>query len=304
MEFPLSSLIICTRNRPQLLRDTVTSVLDAEVLPSELIIVDQSDVGHAFFDGLPNSKGCQIRHLCTDHIGSSFARNHGMHLASHDIVAFLDDDMLVAPDWYSALIQVLIELGPRTAVTGRVLAAAAEEPAAGRKPKKFVLAVHAWEEPCLYQGRIGKDILASGLMAIYRTAFEAVGGFDERLGPGTFFRAAEDNDLGFRLLEAGYRIAFTPDSVVYHRAWRPLRDYVPMHWSYGLGQGAFYAKHWHPKDRYTLSRAAKDCLRYINLIPQRVWKLERLILLGGAAFVLGEWVGATAWFLRRESKKP
>lgn len=38
-----SSLIICSRNRHQLLLETVESVLAGEVLPSEIVILDQSD---------------------------------------------------------------------------------------------------------------------------------------------------------------------------------------------------------------------------------------------------------------------
>ena len=39
----------------------------------------------------------------------------------------------------------------------------------------------------------------------------ALGGFDER------FRRAEDVDLSYRISQAGYRLAFVPEAVVYHR---------------------------------------------------------------------------------------
>lgn len=290
---PQSSLIICTRNRPQLLRDTVTSILNEEVTPTEIIIVDQSKTRDACLDDLSHDRDCEIHHIWIDQKGSSLARNTGMRLAKYDILAFIDDDMRVGQNWYPALMMLLIQLGSRAVVTGRVL------PAPADKPRQFVMAVHDWDEPCIYQGRIGKDILASGLMAIYRTGLQEVGGFDERLGPGTYFQAAEDNDLGFRLLEAGYTIGYTPDCTVYHRAWRTLSDYVPMYWNYGWGQGAFYAKHWRLNDGYMLRRAWKDFLRFLKLLPERIWKRQLLVLSGSAAFVLGEWAGAAQWFLRR-----
>ena len=56
--------------------------------------------------------------------------------------------------------------------------------------------------------------------------FEQVGGFDARLGAGSRFPAADDNDLGFRLLKAGYEIVYAPEPVVYHRAWRPASEYL------------------------------------------------------------------------------
>jgi GT2 family glycosyltransferase len=205
--------------------------------------------------------------------------------------------MWVAPTWYGALIRALIQAGPRCVVTGRVLAAAAE------KKDGFVIAVHAWEKPQIYEGRIGRDILASGHMAMYRSAFEEIGGFDERLGPGARFPGAEDNDYGFRLLEAGYRILYVPTSVIYHRAWRTTREYVPLFWKYGRGQGAFYAKHWTFDDRYILRRIAADVLRYLSLLPGRLLRRERTVLLGSTAFIGGILLGAMQWLLTQEGRR-
>ena len=66
--------------------------------------------------------------------------------------------------------------------------------------------------PAVYEGRIGTDVLAGGHMATFRSLLRTVGGFDERLGPGLNFPAAEDNDLGFRMLETGYRILYVPEA--------------------------------------------------------------------------------------------
>ena len=87
--------------------------------------------------------------------------------------------------------------------------------------------------PAVYHGRLHEDVLYTGNMAMDRSAARAVGVFDERLGPGTSFPSAEDNDFGFRLLEAGYRIVYVPEALLYHRAWRSERDYVRLRWSYG-----------------------------------------------------------------------
>jgi cobaltochelatase CobN len=95
-------------------------------------------------------------------------------------------------------------------------------------------------------------------MAIRRETLREVGGWDERLGAGTSFPAAEDNDLGFRLLEAGYRIAYHPEAVAWHRAWRAERDYLPLRWAYGRGQGAYYAKHAALSDAYMVRRFGAD----------------------------------------------
>jgi len=40
---PPASLVLCTRNRPPLLADTLRSILDGEEVPAEIVVVDQSD---------------------------------------------------------------------------------------------------------------------------------------------------------------------------------------------------------------------------------------------------------------------
>ena len=291
LHLPPSSLVICSRNRPTLLQETVESVLRADELPTEIVVVDQSDVEHPTLGALTASNGCEIRYFWSRSVGSSLARNTGLSLARHDIIAFIDDDMRVAPDWYGALIRALLEAGPHTVVTGRVLAGSSDVSGG------FVSAVHPWEEPRSYSGRINRDILATGHMALCRSAIEEVGGLDQRLGPGTRFPGAEDNDLGFRLLEASYRVVYAPDSVIYHRAWRTRRGYVPLYWRYGRGQGAFYAKHLTLRDRYMLRRAGQDFGRYLRLLPRRIWRRRLLELSGSTAFLLGIISGAAEWIL-------
>ena len=122
-----------------------------------------------------------------------------------------------------------------------------------RSPPRKILPV--------YHGRIYKDVLYSGNMALYRTAIDEVGNFDECLGPGTHFPAAEDNDLGFRLLEAGYCIRYVPEAILYHHAWRSQSQVLQLRWAYARGQGAFYAKHLRMGDLYMLRRM----LRHLRL---------------------------------------
>jgi len=81
-----------------------------------------------------------------------------------------------------------------------------------------------------------------GNLALRRSAFEAVGGFDETLGPGTPARAAEDVDLLYRLVNAGFTILYEPDAVVYHEL-KSRRARVGGRYGYGYGLGTFLAGH-------------------------------------------------------------
>jgi hypothetical protein len=146
-------------------------------------------------------------------------------------MVFLDDDMLVDRVWLGAIVAQLRRRGPGWAVTGQVREGAAERVGA------FQMSVLADTTPREYPGRLLRDVLYTGKMAISRELLERVGEFDERLGAGSRFPGAEDNDFGYRLLAHGARIAYAPDAAVQHRAWRPREAYVRMRWGYGPGQG-------------------------------------------------------------------
>lgn len=295
---PLTSLIICSRNRPKLLAETIESVLQGEEVPAELVIVDQSDVPDSKLENFTTSRPCRLRYVKSEFIGLSRARNSGIAAATHDILAIIDDDMFVAPTWFGSLIRELVSSGTRTVVTGRVLSTEPEVPGG------FVPALVVREAPATYQGRIDSDVLAGGHMAAYRCIFDDVGGFDERLGAGSGFPSAEDNDFGFRLLEAGYQIKYAPGPVLYHRAWRGKGEYLPIRWNYGRGKGGFYTKYLSLKDFYMLRRIMWDIGHRVVLFPYRMCTNPRRAC-GDVIYAGGIFSGVIHWLwlqLPRESK--
>lgn len=289
-ELPPCSLIICSRNRPGLLGKTVESILNGYEVPDEIIIIDQSSQPHEKLARPDAAYRCEIRYRMAQPLGVSYARNLGIKAAQHDWLIFTDDDVLVAPDWFGVLARALVDAGSHAIVTGRVLAARAD-PTGGLAPS-----TKSDERPAVYAGRVEGDVLFSGNMALHKAAIAAIGYFDERLGPGTRFPAAEDNDLGFRLLEAGYRIRYVPQAVLYHRAWRTEQDYLGLRRSYGIGRGAFYAKHMHWHDRFMLRRMAQDIRSHLSRLLSRLGR-DRLRACGDIALVGGIVYGAVRWLL-------
>jgi hypothetical protein len=229
----------------------VDSVLAGDEVPAEIIIVDQSDRSSEEL-ATRTSPRCDVRYVWTREVGTSRARNTGVRLARHPHHRGSSTTTSACAGLVRLPRTRRGAAGPRAVITGRVLP---ERPAS---PDGFVPSTITDESPVVYEGRIGVDILYSNNMMLHRTAFDEVGLFDPRLGGGARFPTAEDNDLAHRLLEAGYRIIYAPEAVVEHRAWRTGRDYLPLRWSYGRGQGAFYAKHLDLRDRYILRRAGHD----------------------------------------------
>lgn len=283
-----ASLIVCTRNRPQLLKDTLNSILGDSCIPAEVVIIDQSDDPDVEICRVLDSAGVAKRYVHTAAVGLSRARNAGMAAAGHEILVYTDDDMQVGPGWFAAITEALQSAGRQAVVTGRVLPGVAE------KPGGFVPAIVLDENEAVYAGRLQRDVLASGNMALYASLLAAIGGFDERLGPGVRFPAAEDNDLGFRLLEAGCRIHYVPGAVLYHRAWRTSADYLPMRWNYGLGKGGFYRKHMQRGDRHMFRRLLRDVGNRVLRFPVRVLKNPRRAA-GDLVYSCGVVAGLTRW---------
>jgi GT2 family glycosyltransferase len=201
-------------------------------------------------------------------------------MAQHDILVFTDVDVRVTPTWFGNIVSALVGSAPRSVVTGRVL------PTETEKPAGFAPSTKADENPVVYAGRIGEDVLYSNNAAMLRSVINDVGNFDIRLGLGTPFPAAEDCDYGFRLREAGYRIIYVPEAMLYHRAWRNERDYLPLRWSYGYGQGAYYAKYLSLTDRYMLWRMIPHVKNHALVFAWRV-RRQRHLAYGDAGYLLG-----------------
>ena len=279
------SLVIPSRDRSRLLLDTVRSVLAGDVVPAEIVIVDQSSTPSREVSALD-----RVAYVHSHSAGLSRARNIGIAVAQNDILVFLDDDMLVDRGWLAAIVGQLRRRGSGWAVTGWVREGAPEQDGA------FQMSVLADTTPREYSGRLLRDVLYTGNMAMNRDLLERVGEFDERLGAGSAFPGAEDNDFGYRLLATGGRIAYAPNAPVRHRAWRPREQYVRMRWGYGLGQGGFYAKHSAGGNHFMVRRAARHVAHYLRRLPGRV-RREPLRARGDLAFLAGMIVGGGRWLL-------
>jgi glycosyltransferase involved in cell wall biosynthesis len=89
------SIIIPTKNRPDDLAATIGSILKQSQRPTQLVIVDQSDQ-KTFQAGVP----FRLEYIYDPSIGGlTAARNRGMAAATGDIWLFLDDDVILEPNF-------------------------------------------------------------------------------------------------------------------------------------------------------------------------------------------------------------
>jgi glycosyltransferase involved in cell wall biosynthesis len=288
MSLPPVSVIVCTRNRPGFVHDTIASIARGDTVPAEIVVVDQSDLPDDELSSMAID-GCEVVYRHVTPRGVSAARNEAIAISHHDVLVFVDDDVLVPETWFRELVSALVRHGDHAVVTGQVREGDPEVPG-GWAPS-----VMTDPEPTVHRGRVGHDPLYPNSMALHRAAIVDAGPYDERLGPGRpRFPAGEDNDFAYRLLEAGYAIHYEPAAIVHHRAWRPPSDFLRLKWQYGRGQGGFYGKHVWLGDRHVLWRLVRDTgslgRRALRDLPRsRRASAGHLVFLGGMLSAFAEW---------------
>lgn len=146
-----------------------------------------------------------LRVIEQPNLGAAAARNRAAAEARHDILLFLDDDMLCAPDMIAE--HARHHSAGADAVVGDVL----RDPCS---PAGFMADTNeTWLKRA--GGPLTVYDVWSGQLSIRRSVFEDIGGFDEAYTEGAAF-ANEDTDLGVRLL-AGHDVRHNPAAISYQR---------------------------------------------------------------------------------------
>lgn len=216
------AVVVATRNRGERIRPLLESLTASEVADFEVIVVDQSDDHETRKAVEAFTTDGRVRYTHSSVPGASRSRNVGAALTTAPYIVVTDDDCIVPPDFLPRLTQPF-EDDPRVGVVFCQVAPV-ERDEIGLTPAVQFPDSHTYDRvgPVWRHGWNGL-FLGAG-MAVRRTAFEQVGGFDESLGPGARFGAAEDNDLGWRILLRGWRLRQNATVTVVHDGFRPLSE--------------------------------------------------------------------------------
>jgi glycosyltransferase involved in cell wall biosynthesis len=209
--------IIPLYNGARWIEGAVRSVFAQTLQPDEIVVVDDGSTddgaGTAIVERLAKERPITLLHKQNG--GQSSARNFAVRHSSSALIGFLDQDDL----WYPGHLAMLVKpfRRPNVMPLGWVYSDLAEIDEAGGMMRHSILKGAPIEHPKrTLVGCIGGDmfILPSASL-ICREAFDAVGGFDERL------RGYEDDDLFLRMFRAGYGNIFLNQPL---SAWRIHAD--------------------------------------------------------------------------------
>jgi len=198
--------------------------------------------------------------------GLSAARNLASAQATGDYLLFTDDDCSVASDWVDAWCKTFDSHPQAGLGFGRVDPGG--DPSDADYTPQFPGDDGSYG-PELFlrgEGRVG----LGANMALRRQVWKELGGFDEQLGVGAVFRAAEDLDMAYRVGRAGYRIVQPSAPSVIHYGGRGGRSASQLVRGYLLGVGAMYAKHLRCGDLFIVRLMSRDLAHYSAAIARRL----------------------------------
>jgi len=163
--------------------------------------------------------------------GLSVARNVGMHAARGEIIAYTDSDCVVDPHWLTLMVRLMIENnfdgcgGPNYAPheDGWIEASCAASPGA---PCHVLVAEDRAEH------------LAGCNMLFSKAALAKIGGFDPQ-----FTSAGDDVDICWRLLDAGFKLGFSPAAFVWHFRRNTVKAYYGQQRGYGRAEAMLYPRY-------------------------------------------------------------
>ncbi len=174
---PDVSVVVCTYNRADLLRDTLESLCsqDCDQSRYEVLVVDNNSTDSTKDTAQSFMRYGNVRYVFEPRQGLSCARNRGLHEAHSDYVAFIDDDAVAPPSWLTTAFRVVSRWRP--AAFG------------GPYYPRYIRPKPRWFRDAYASQGLGdtaKHIegpgLSGGNIFFRREVLERMGGFDESLG--------------------------------------------------------------------------------------------------------------------------
>jgi glycosyltransferase involved in cell wall biosynthesis len=224
------SAVITTYNRAGMLATALQALLrqHADGLRYEIVVVDNNstDNTRAAVESLIAGGHTNLRYVFEPKQGISHGRNAGIAAARGEIIAFTDDDVVVAENWLTTIKHVFAENPHVEYIGGKIL------PHWTEPPPPWLTVHHWWPLALLDAGnerfRVNSSnplCLPTANAAFRRNVFSRVAPYSPQ------FSGREDHEMYLRLWEVGVEGLYVPELTVtatvqperfqkaYHRNW-------------------------------------------------------------------------------------
>jgi len=263
-EHPRVSLLILNYNGKNHLENCLKSVFGIDYSNFEVRLIDNGSTDGSVEFVRKNYPQVKIVEHGVNH-GFALGYNLVVDSVESEFVAFLNNDVLVEPDWLKKLIPYAKQEDV-AAVTSKMLFLSdnGRINAAGGNCDVYGVGWNRGNgEVDVGQYDEAEEVFygSGGALLIKKKVWEDVGPFDER-----YFLYGEDLDWCWRARLKGYKIIYVPDAKVYHY-WRGSK--APM--------GCFLEKHWLATllKNYSLKTLVKTLPRYLALkFLKSIWLLK------------------------------
>ncbi len=286
------AVVILNYNGKQHLENYLSNIIDNTSSEAEIIIIDNASTDDSLLFLKENFN--QIRTIVLDkNHGFAGGYNEGLKQVSHEYLVLLNSDIEVTKDWDNAIWDTLKDqtIG---AVQPRILDLKDKSKyeyagAGGGYVDKFYFPFcrgrifSELESKQTHFDYSDKMFWASGAaFGIRKSIYDKLGGFDT-----DFFAHMEEIDLCYRLQNHGFKIAYNPESTVYHLGGGTLNMMSPFktYLNYRNGLTLILKNHFHtPIFPVLFIRMILDGLSGVNFLMRMMPRHTIAILKGHISF--------------------
>jgi glycosyltransferase involved in cell wall biosynthesis len=242
------SIVIATLDRPSDLRECLGSMV-AQVSPRhiEIVVVDNNPSSGLTAPVVAEFPGVIL--VEERRKGLAYARNTGFVASTGEIAIATDDDVVAPPNWVERLVAPFARSDVMI-VTGNVLPFELETRSQqlfelygglGRGFKRFEVNGD-WFESFKFRAVPTWELGATANAAFRATIFThpRIGLMYEALGPGMPSGVGEDTYLFYKVLKAGYTLAYEPEAFVWHKHRRDMAALRRQLFNYSKGGPAYH----------------------------------------------------------------
>ncbi len=201
LESPKVSIVVPTWNGIELLEKSLPAISKIDYPDYQVIVVDGgSDDGSQEYihKNFPQYEVVEL----PENLGIAGNMNAAIPYVEGEYVCFLDNDLIVDPEYIQKIVKSFQE-NPQVAMVGGHI----EE-----KERTYSSGFFGKYAELRMKSHVGESLYVSGVCMAFRIrAFKQIGGFDSNFKIG-----CDDVDAGIRLRHNGWRILAIPDVLGYH----------------------------------------------------------------------------------------